>query len=92
MTWYTVKTEQGIIRVTKFDELFNPIVSYHIFRLSKGEHLGCTCPAGWKPGCRHRIILDSFRQFNRINTGWFLNYDNMAWEPPISLMRTNLGR
>src|SRR5207253_1182194 len=48
MTLYSLRSPAT---VTKWDSLGNPQASYEVSRDS------CTCPAGHRPTCRHRLML-----------------------------------
>lgn len=87
--YYTVKTQGPYsYRVFKLDEGFNPI--YHsgrdkreVFRLVRRNSQGywlCNCEQHERVSCRHRTIVRMFVQLNRVDSGWFYNYDEDSWE------------
>lgn len=59
----------GAFIVTKFDENMEVESSYLV---SNGE---CACPRGSAHSCRHRDMLQRFRQHKHIGDGWFLDWD-----------------
>ena len=69
---------KGEFLITKFDRDYNPEVTY---ALTRSE---CSCPRSHKTGCRHRTMLPLFQQTNRINDGWFLDFDTRLWRKPLS--------
>lgn len=77
------KIDLNLFRVVCFDGMFNPIKTYHV-RRGRERKLFCDCPASKNPICRHRRILLIFEQKMRVNKGWFLDYDKLLWEPPMT--------
>jgi len=73
MTLYSAKSVDDAIRITKFDEDFEVESSYITTRST------CECPAGVRDSCRHRQMFPEFVSANRINTSWFLDWDNRKW-------------
>lgn len=73
MSLYNVKENGDGYKITKFDEELNPITTYSTGRVS------CDCPGGHRPTCRHRQMLPYFQATGRVNTGWFLEFDNNKW-------------
>lgn len=43
----------------------------------------CTCPAGHRPKCKHRVMLPMFLKFNHVNDGWLLDWDTRMWRKPV---------
>lgn len=87
MTLYNIKTRDSTFVCTKFDDDLNPIVgsSYEV------SEVACTCPAGQRPTCRHRHMLDIFTTQGAVDQPAFYNYDAGAWhdeaplpEPPTA--------
>lgn len=81
MSLYNAKsTEQpDTFLFTKFDDDLN-IVDESVYLTSETE---CTCPAGVRPSCRHRQMLQSFLATSRIDTDWFFNHDTGEWSQPF---------
>lgn len=71
MSLYNAKHTPEGIRITKFTEDLDVESSY----ITSTD--ACDCPAGHKHTCRHRQMLPLFQ--HRINTPWFLEYDNNEW-------------
>ena len=71
-------SDPGQYTIIKFDHDFNPQETY---ALSAQE---CTCPAGPRPTCRHRKMLQSFLDKGHLNDGWFLDWDTRMWRKPLS--------
>jgi hypothetical protein len=71
MTLYNAKSTDDGVRITKFTDDLNVESSYIVSRSS------CDCPAGVRDTCRHRQMLPSFVE--RIDTPWFLDWDNRRW-------------
>lgn len=86
---YTIKsTSDTTFSVTKFDLDFNPEGElYHVSVIGAGKQQStiCTCPAGHRTTCRHRQMLDVFKEEERIDSGWFYHFDKRVWIEPISL-------
>lgn len=81
MAWYTVRQEAGVYCVINFDNLFFVERIYKLW--AEDNQIRCTCPAGMR-GCRHVIIFSIFCEWSRVDTGWFFDYDNEVWHPPLS--------
>lgn len=73
---YTVRTGESY-QVLKFDEDLEHLETYS----TSAE--GCTCPAGHMDTCRHRQILGLFLETDRVNSGWFVDWDRTKWHNPI---------
>jgi len=71
MSLYNAKTLDDTIRITKFTDDLDVESSYTVSRNS------CDCPAGRRDTCRHRQMFPSFVE--RIDTPWFLDWDNARW-------------
>jgi hypothetical protein len=67
--------------VTKFDEDLNPLQSYTTIEYTSG-YLGCDCPGGRRPECRHRKMLPEFKKNAAIDKFIFLNFDTGKWYDP----------
>jgi hypothetical protein len=77
MSVYTVRHTDDGWRVTKFDQDLNVESSYTV------RGTTCECPQAARGYCRHLDILSSFQAMDRVNTGWFLNFDSGDWLPPL---------
>jgi hypothetical protein len=77
MPLYNAKKANGTYRVTKFDDDLEVENSY---LTSERE---CTCPAGHRDTCRHRQMLPAFIEQQRVDTFWFLDWDNQKWADPL---------
>jgi hypothetical protein len=73
MTLYNVKRIEEAYEITKFTDDLDVESSYITSRST------CECPAGVRDSCRHRQMLPEFIHNERINTGWFLDWDNKRW-------------
>jgi hypothetical protein len=73
MSLYNIKANGKGYKITKFDEELNPLTTYTV------GSLGCGCPAGIKPHCRHRQMLPLFQATGRVNTGWFYEFEEDKW-------------
>jgi len=76
MSFYNCKSTSTpfVYRVTKFDLDLNPETSY-LTSVSD-----CSCPAGYRPTCRHRQMLPKFMiEHNRVDTGWFFEFETRRW-------------
>src|SRR5258708_37123932 len=89
MPWYTVRIEDRHYAVIKFDDLFFLERVHEIYRHpTKDWAYICitrvdTCPLN----CRHKIILSLFKQNDKIDKGWFYDYDTQEWMMPITVMK-----
>lgn len=85
---YTIVVEDGSYRITKFDNMFNPLRSYYIYQKTWNGRELCTCQFGLYPTCRHRDMLHIFLSMHRVNSGWFYNYYDGKrpgkWERPLN--------
>ena len=68
----------GQYRLTKFDRDYNPEVTYNT---SRSE---CDCPAGARPTCKHRKMVELFLAAKHIDDGWFLDWDTRMWRRPLT--------
>lgn len=73
MSLYNIKENGSGYKITKFDEELNPLGHYSV---SPRE---CECRAGHRPICRHRQMLPLFQALGRVNTGWFLEFEDNKW-------------
>lgn len=74
MPLYNVKSQMpNEFVVTKFDDDLNVESSYLL--ISNSDGLVCECPAGVRPSCRHRDMLPLFVKYNRVNSGWVIDWD-----------------
>lgn len=70
----------GDYRIMKFDEDYNILIYY---ATTERE---CDCPAAHRSSCKHRVMLkEFFIRFKHVDDGWFLNWNNRQWHPPIPL-------
>jgi hypothetical protein len=77
---YTVRTlGRDKFRVVKFDGGLQVQAVYEL------ENKACSCPQSRerKLPCRHSAIAQYFKASDRLNSGWFLDYDRLTWIPPI---------
>jgi hypothetical protein len=71
----------------KFDMDFTPKSSYAISAIPGRENtlqLECTCFASNKPTCRHRAMVEIFTNLNRLNGGWYYDFDRNKWHNPAA--------
>ncbi len=84
-TWYSINGPSGdrhdVYDVHKFDADHNPIMVYKIHTTSHT----CTCPAFRSNTCRHRAMLPLFLSEERINSGWFYDYDRNIYSLTFSV-------
>ena len=73
MSLYNAKSTDDAVRITKFDEDFDVESSYITSRST------CECLAGARNSCRHRQMLPEFISAKRIDTSWFLDWDDRTW-------------
>lgn len=74
---YNLKSIPGGYLICKFDEDLNPIDSYTMPIVDGIQN--CSCPAMARATCRHRTMLPAFTKLDRVDTGWFLDYDKGSW-------------
>jgi hypothetical protein len=76
------KFPSGLYRLVKWDNDYNIVAIYEIFNDK------CECFQGMKKGtCRHtEEIIPEFERLDRVNSGWFYDYDNDQWDEPIAVM------
>ena len=80
---YSVRTEGGGYRVTKFNAELNPVSFYHLE--DDGETVTCNCPQSNRGPCRHIDILDAFGLYpERVDAGWFYCLDTRDWFSPVA--------
>lgn len=73
MSLYNAKATTDGLRITKFTDDLDVESSYITSRDV------CECPAGHRDTCRHRQMYPEFAAHERINTHWFLDWDNRRW-------------
>lgn len=83
-TLYNARSADGSIRITKFDVDLNPVpdASY----LTSRE--ACECPAGVRPMCRHRHMLEHFLTEDAVDQPVFYCYETGAWHGPEGQLLT----
>ena len=80
---YQIRTvSQDVLRIVKFDLNINVISIYHLRKQTLGRWW-CPCPRPDYARCRHKIMRDIFAREDKIDTGWFYNWDTGLWVPPI---------
>jgi len=75
MPLYNMKENGSGYKIAKFDDDLNP-EEKSVYTVTATE---CTCPSGHRPTCRHRQMLPEFQATGRVNTRWFLEFDNREW-------------
>lgn len=90
MSSYTVRKRGAYTyHVIKFDDDFNVIIvdgQFHktVRRNLKSGVWSCTCMGQQKHfSCRHITIVKMFEKDNRLDTGYFYDYEFDLWYPPI---------
>lgn len=78
MSIYSIRTIPVGYRVAKFDDALNFETSYDMPKLHNGVVM-CSCPAANRHTCRHRDMLEIFKDEKHIGDGWFYDYDNDQW-------------
>ena len=82
MSLYSVRQlDVHIYRMVKFDYDFNVQTIYAIY---KTKEWGCSCFQHDKPSCRHRQMISLFISENKVNSGWFFDYERKVWERPLN--------
>lgn len=81
---YNCKTEGALYRIVKFNGWFEIFSVNYVAKKNDRGDLWCSCQQGMKASCRHRTMVNQFRLNNHINDGWFYDYSNGAWEPPLN--------
>ena len=80
MPLYNMKENGSGYKITKFNDDLEPELDkdgqVKTYAVSASE---CSCPAGHRPTCRHRQMLPDFQNTGRVNTRWFLEFDNREW-------------
>lgn len=83
-TWYGCRRIAGGYRIVNFDEDLNVMRIYHVLG-NIGNHMNCNCPQGSRTNmCKHPTIVLLFEQHNRVDQGFFLDYENMKWHLPLT--------
>lgn len=80
---YTVRRGPSGFVIVKFDDFFNPIETYHM-RRGRRRVLSCDCPQSREHKCKHRTMLLIFEEKQRVHRGWFFDWDDHSWEPPLT--------
>src|SRR5882762_9271194 len=79
---YSIRTEGGGMRITKFTKDLNPVAFYHM--TLRNEEFICSCPQSNRGHCKHIDIMDMFMTYpERIDKGWFFCQQTGDWFPPI---------
>ena len=76
---YLCRTHNNEYTITKLTADYEPIATYELSPRS------CTCPAGFRPSCRHREMLPTFLAAGHVDDGTFYNYDLKTWLPPLTM-------
>ena len=83
---YTVRTVTNCDNsffVEKFDSvLLLPTGHYFLQRVSK--RFNCDCPAGNRPVCRHRELVEIFIDTESMDSGKLYDYDKKRWSDRIA--------
>lgn len=76
MSLYSVRTHPAGYKIIKLTEDLEPESSYTLIQRSDDpSEYACDCPAGSRHTCRHRQMLPHFLAMKRIDTNWFLEWD-----------------
>lgn len=78
MALYNLRSMDGEWRISKFTNDLDVESSYTV---SEGE---CSCPAGFRPSCRHRQILPKMLAVGAEDSGLFYDFDNDQFLEPIA--------
>lgn len=84
MTYYNARSTELGFKVTKFDDDLNVESTYDMIEDPSGS-IKCMCPAGQRPTCRHRQMIDQLS--TRVDTPWMLDFDTRAWVDPTGQAR-----
>lgn len=74
---YTVYDKPESFEVVKMDHDFEHIETYHVSKVP-GANV-CTCFAGNKDTCRHRQMVEIFREAGKLDSREAYNYDKHKW-------------
>lgn len=81
MSLYALRKSPLGFSITKFDTDFNPEATYTLISDHANGIFSCSCPAGPRPSCRHRLMLP--RMLWHVDDGWFYNYETQKWHRPL---------
>ena len=81
MSLYTMRSVDEGWRITKFTDELN-VESVYTLR-PQDNTIVCDCPRSSVGDCRHLHIWQQFFETERVNQGWFYNYDTGDWLPPL---------
>lgn len=82
MSLYQIKTEGSLFRIVKFDNHWEVQTINHVYYSKRKWH--CTCQRGSFPNCRHRIMQQIFMRDNKIDSGWFYDWEQHIWLRPVN--------
>lgn len=82
-TLYTVRRTSDRFCVVKFDFLFNVERVLNVTR-NRRRILYCDCERHNEFKCKHRRLVLMFEEHRKVNKGWFYNWDDHSWEPPLT--------
>lgn len=84
---YSIRTIPTGWRIVKFDNLLNVSAIYYITGNLWGTKY-CSCWRKYGPNntvhCKHKAMLLEFWRVRNIDNGWFYDYENSKWHPPVS--------
>lgn len=83
--FYGLRTTPQGYRICKFDDLLNVLTVYELTQ--RRGWISCPCFQGGKSTCRHREMVSIFMQCNRIDKGWFYEYNTGQWLKPLTQTR-----
>ncbi len=78
------KTAKGF-RVVKFDEDHSVLTAYELE--VRRNWVRCQCFAANRETCRHREMLKLFVQHDRVDKGWFYEWNTGKWVRPLNQTR-----
>lgn len=81
MSLYALRKSPLGFSITKFDTDFNPEATYELAPYAGNTDFSCSCPAGHRPSCRHRLMLP--RMLGHVGDGWFYAYETQKWHRPL---------
>src|SRR5689334_11496685 len=82
---YSVRTVLGGWRVVKFDQWLN-VVTIREVRGTLVGTMTCSCYRKYHHTdyCKHRLMIPLFIQLDRVDKGWFYDYENQQWHTPVT--------
>lgn len=81
MSLYNCHSVGNNYRIVKWSDDLDIEATYELWTVRGRYH--CHCFQANKPSCRHRDMLTQFLNAGRVDTHYFLDFDNWRWVLPI---------